>query len=232
MSEISEKTLKEIEEKKIVPQSHWNFILKNGVFWFLFLISIIIGSLAVATIIFMLTDYDWEAYKYMDKTQIEYIFLAIPYFWVIILIIFLTFAYYNFRHTRKGYIYEFYVVIVVNLFASVLLGTSLFFDGFDPEINEALLKNVPLYHKCVCTKEDIWDLPDKGLLGGKVTMIKNQDEFTLRDFHGNFWEVELENNKWPEEIPFQSGVEIKMVGQREGANIFWARGIGLWNGKP
>lgn len=228
MSDFSDKTLKVIEEKNITLQPRWSFLLRNYAVWFLFLLSVIFGSLAVATIIFMLSDFDWTAYKFLSQGAIKYELSAIPYFWIVIFIIFLIVAYYDFRRTKKGYIYNYYIIVLISLSASTVLGTALFFGGFNSQIHRLLLQQVPLYHKCVCTREDVWNQPDKGLLAGEITKINTQEEFTLEDFHEHSWNVQLKIEKWPEDVRYREGSVIKMKGLRDGVNGFVAREVSRW----
>ena len=93
MSTVSKKVLKTIEEKKITPKPRWHFVLKNYVFWFFLAITTFIGALAVTAVLFMLLDYDWDVFEYLDRGLFEHIFISIPYFWLAVLFLQVSFPY-------------------------------------------------------------------------------------------------------------------------------------------
>lgn len=230
MTDFSEETLKIIEEKGIKPKAKWQFLLKDYVVWFLFIASIVTGALAVATIIFILTDHDWEAYRYLDRSLFEHIFISIPYFWLAIFSLFIFAAYHNLKHTRGGYRYEIIIVVGASIFLSAILGITFFASGLDSEVHDIFSAQVPFYDSFVYTREDIWRATDKGLLGGQIISIKDQNDFMLRDFNGKVWQIQGQNLVWPVATPTK-GIKIKLIGIEEGCdcNRFVAKTIGLWD---
>ena len=72
MNKISEKILDKIKQQHIIPKPRWQFLLKDYLIWAVFVIATIIGSLSVGIIIHLLVDFDWTAYKYLDKGFFEY----------------------------------------------------------------------------------------------------------------------------------------------------------------
>ncbi len=229
MTDLSEKTLKAIEEKNIVAKPKWRFLLKNYVFWLFFVLATFIGALAVTVIIFIFLDHDWDVFEYFDKSLFEYIFISLPYFWLIIFLLFLAAAYYNFKYTRRGYRYNFFKIFAGGLLLSLTLGILLFLFGLDSEIHEIFLEQIPFYNKLVYTKEDIWVFPDKGLLSGEIIDNKNKEEFKLRDFSGNIWQIQTDGTTWPDNFVFQVGARIKLIGELKDDNIFLVKIIKPWD---
>lgn len=229
MSQTSDDILKTIEEKQITPKPKWQFSLKNLVFWLFFVFSIILGSLTVVTIIFMIADYDWDIYKYLDRSAFEHIFISIPYFWIIVLGLLIFAGYYNFRHTKRGYRQKTIILVFSSIAGSIILGTILFFCGMDCEIHEVFSEQLPYYDNLVHTKEDVWIFPEKGLLSGTITDIQNQNEFYLRDIDGNMWHVEDGNIEDFGNLVFCKGEEIKLIGQLKDDHNFSAKIIRPWH---
>jgi hypothetical protein len=229
MTEISEKTIKIIEEKKITPTPRWRFLLKNYVIWAFFAASIIIGALAITTIIFILTDSDWDVYKYLDRTLFEHIFVSIPYVWFAVLALFVIVAHYNYKQTRSGYRYGTFFAVGGSVILSLALGIILFFAGLDSEIHEFFSRQIPFYETIIYSKKDVWTNAERGLLAGEITDVKSQDEFTLRDLDGNIWQIKGKNLVWFGPSLPQKNVEIKLIGKIVNDSVFSPEVVRPWN---
>lgn len=229
MSELSDKTLKTLKERKITPEPCWHFIVKNYALWSLFLVSIIIGALAVTTIIFMLTDHDWDVYKYLDRSFFEHVFALLPYFWIAVFSLFIVIADYSLKNTYRGYRCGTLSVVGGSILLSALLGILLFMGGIDSEIHQIFSRQVPFYNSLVYVKEDVWTNAEKGLLGGELVNIENFNDFTLQDLNGKIWQIKGENLLWPYSSLPQKGEKVKLIGQVGGSNIFFAKIVRPWN---
>ncbi|MDD2696992.1 MAG: hypothetical protein PHE52_02450 [Candidatus Pacebacteria bacterium] len=231
--DISQKTLKTIEEKKITPEPRWHFLLKDYSLWFFFVFSVILGAMAVSAVLFMLTDSDWDVYEYLDRTLFEHVFVSMPYLWISILLFLLFIAYYNFEHTRRGYKYEIYKIIWGSVLISIVLGILLFFGGLGETIHGIFSRQVPFYNNIVYDKNDVWDNPQKGLLSGEIMSIENENEFLLRDFRGNVWQIRKEESlqcldRCFDESLVQTGMQIKLIGQIGTDSVFFVKAIRPW----
>jgi ABC-type dipeptide/oligopeptide/nickel transport system permease component len=113
--DVAEKTLKKIEEEHIKPEPRWHFILKDCSLWVAFIGSIFIGAIAISASIFMLTDQDWNVYRVLDRSLFKHILISLPYLWIIILLILMLLAYYNFKSTKGGYRYEMHTVVLCSI---------------------------------------------------------------------------------------------------------------------
>jgi len=228
MVSVSEKTFKTIKEKHINPQPKWQIVLRNHVFWLLFGSSVIIGALAVSIVLFILSERDWDVYRYLDKSLAEYIMISIPYLWLFIFILFALSSYYYFKNTSKGYRYDMSAILMVSFSASILIGTILFFGGINFHLQELLADNLPFYNNLVYTNEDVWDVAERGLLGGEVIEIRGPDQFILRDLKGEMWSVGMVSTSWPGNLVFQRGLRVKMIGYSMEDHIFFANTIRFW----
>lgn len=228
---VSEKTLKTIEEKKITPEPRWHFSLRDYFFWFLFFVSIIVGSLATSAILFMLFSNDWDVYEYLDRSLFEHIFISMPYLWISILVLFIFAAYYNFKYTRRGYRYEIYIIVFGSVLISIAAGSVLFYSGLGEGIHEIFMEQVPFYNNLVYDKEDVWDNPRKGLLAGEMTDIEDQDDFILRDFNGKIWLIKRGDPLCCDPALIRRGKEVELIGRMEDDNIFFVNSMRPWHNR-
>ncbi|MCK5510431.1 hypothetical protein KAI65_02720 [Candidatus Parcubacteria bacterium] len=186
---IGKKILDIIEEKKIIPRPKWQFLLKAVLTWISGIISLIIGALAFSVIIYMLKNNDWDAYMYINDSLLQFILLTLPYFWILFLIMFIFIFHYNFRHTKKGYKYRLYVVAVLSIFLSMLIGSVLYASGVGKSIDFVLSDRLPAYTKFINRRQKIWMAADEGRLGGIIINIKSEKEFELEDLEGKAWHI-------------------------------------------
>lgn len=213
MPELSEKIIKEIGEKKICPTPKWCFTVRDYGLFILFAVLIIVGAFAVATIIFMIVDYDWSAYRYLGQSRFESVLMALPYLWLIILGIFAYFAYSDLRHTKTGYRLEAPLLILISIISSTLLGTVIYSRGFDSELHELMACQIPAYHYLTYDRKDEWNNPDQGLLAGQISGINSADEFRLVDFHGRPWIIIIRACCFDQNL-IRKDNRIKMIGER------------------
>ncbi|MFA5871486.1 MAG: hypothetical protein WC858_02075 [Parcubacteria group bacterium] len=234
MSELGKKVLEKIKEEKIAPKPRWRFLLKDYFVWLLFLISLIIGAVAFCVSLHILFENDWDLYQYLHRSLAGHILISIPYIWIILLILFISVAYYNFKHTKEGYRHEAYVILGLSVIGSIILGTFLNTLGAGQEVEDVVASSIPIYESLTCchNRTDIWDQPGNGLLGGKIIKIVDPKVFELKDFHGVLWQVREDDDTLEyEPIRIVPGEEIKVIGEKEQENVFWAREIRPWQNK-
>jgi hypothetical protein len=234
MGEIGEKAIEKIKEEKIAPRPRWQFFLKDYLIWLAFFVAVIIGGLAFCVIFFVFLSNDWDLYKYLRVNPLEHFIFSLPYLWVIVLLVFLALAYYNYKHTKSGYRYEAYAVLGLSILASVFLGFLFHFAfGLGEKIDNALSSNLPVYSRihAYCNRQNIWSQPEKGLLGGRILNVGLEDGFDLEDFQGIIWQIEKDGQVFIREpVLVREGESVKLIGEKRAEKHFWAREIRSWNG--
>lgn len=230
MSAKADEILKCIRENKIKPCSKWKFLLKNYLFWSLFGLSTLIGAMAVSVIFFILTNNDWDIYRYLGKSFLSYILILMPYFWIVVLIFLTGTAYFNYRCTRKGYLFNPYGVIFTSIFISIILGGALFGFGMGEKVEDIFTRNIPYYAGVNMQKKIIWNNPEKGLLAGEIIEIRNENSFSLKDLSYERWEVEGDDIRWRDNRVRKVGQNVKIIGKIKDKNIFIAVEVRPWGG--
>jgi uncharacterized membrane protein len=230
--DFTKDVLSQIKDQKLAPRPRWQFTLKNYLLWALVGLATILGALAVTTIIFILTDYDWDVFVYLNRSFLVHVLMALPYLWLASLTLILVTIYYNFRHTKGGYHYEPYKIIGLSVFASLVLGTIMFWCGLDSEIHECLVDRLPLYGHLVQTNRDLWIYPEHGLLAGHITLFNDSQGFVFQDLHGTVWVVATDTQTiWDNRLHPATNTIIKLIGERQDAQHFRVRNIRPWNNR-
>ena len=219
---LSQEVIQKIKDKKILPRPKWKFVLKNYFIWIFGIISLVIGSLAMAVIIYMIRNNDWDLHERLSGSLFGTILMTLPYFWLIILVLFIGVVYYNIRHTKTGYHYNLLNIILVSIILSVMLGQIFYNLGLGRAIDERLAQHFSLYDKMFCQNSLIWHHPDKGLIVGDVFSPKGK-KLLNNDLNNNRWTIFIDRLPTMPLLPV--GQRIKIIGGVLNDNQFMANEI-------
>jgi hypothetical protein len=228
MNTIKKKILDTIEKKHLAPRPRWQFVVKNNTLWFLAGLAMLIGGFAVAVIIFILTDADWDIFVYLDKTPLQAILTMIPYIWLVVLLIVVIVSDTGIARTTHGYKYTKRVLISGSILGSVLIGTLLYLFGFGHTLHKTLVHQMPWYQNMTYTKRDQWFNPEKGLLSGTIVSI-GKDTLTLTAPDKTLWTAAAMMPEVFEEEDLSIGLHIKLIGDKTGDKTFTIQDLRLWN---
>jgi len=178
------KILEKIKKEHIKPKPRWEFLLKNYAIWIIFTSAVIIGSLATAVVIFMATHYNYV----VTENFLTEILIKLPYFWFIILIVFILIAIYNLKHTKKGYKYNIFLIIFLSIISSLIIGSIIYaFEGGE-QLEDIFYRRVPFYQKIMQYRGKMLLHPEQGVIPGVIIEI-NGDDIIVQDFRGTVWNI-------------------------------------------
>lgn len=228
MKDFSKNILGKIKKEKIKPIAKWSFVFKKSFVWSLFTLSVILGGLAFGSILAQITSTEWEIHPRVSDNLPYFVFITLPYLWIIFMIGFSALAFYYLRHTSKGYRYNTVIVINSSILISVLLGTSLYATGFSHRMEETFEDRIPFYNGMMNPRSRIWMMPEKGLLAGKILEIENEKEIKLEDFKNDIWIVDISEAKGNQISFLQENIRVKIIGEQDGKLLFIAEEIRPW----
>ncbi|MFH1412956.1 MAG: hypothetical protein ABIG10_02925 [bacterium] len=207
---FTKRVLKTIKEKKILPKPKLEFVLKNLAIWLLGILFLLIGSMASAVIIYMVRHNDWYLSDHLSDSPLAFVFATLPYFWLIILALFIFVAYYQIKCTREGYKYRICNIIALIFIFSVLLGQIFYNFGLGQKIDMHLSDNFDFYNKRLCHNSVVWNRPDRGIIIGIVEDVINQ-EIIIHDLDNKHWQVSINQIKTDPRLSI--GNKIKIIGE-------------------
>jgi len=225
MNSISDKTFEVIKEQKIAPAPKWKFLLKSYLIWLSASISMIIGSLSFAVIIFRLVNNDWEILEFINRGFWAHLAESLPYLWLGILIAFIFLAYYNVRHTKGAYRHQAYWLVIISIIVSLGLGGILYGFGLAPDLHYYLNHNFPFIQNLTHDREEFLTQSEVGLLAGTVKEeLTGEALYLIEDFHGVDWMVKQGKDFVKPNFQIKVGDMIRLTGQIESnkINIFVA----------
>lgn len=231
MNKLCDKVLCKIKEEKIEPKPRWQFLLKDYFIWLAFAVSVVIGGLAFCVALSIVIDNDWDIYRYLSISPAKHVLFSLPYIWIVLVVLFLGLAFYNYKHTKSGYRHGTFVILGLSVVGSVILGLVFHSLGMGKKIDKVFAKNLPFYQNihCCCNRKDIWSQPEKGLLGGRILKVKEENEFDMEDFSGIVWQIEKNNQTFIRgPVLIIENQEVKLIGEKKAERRFRAREIRPW----
>jgi hypothetical protein len=229
MKDLSRSIIEAIKKEKIIPVPKWHFLLKNYVIWSLFFISAILGGIAFSIILLQLSDIDWDIARRVHPNTGEWLIAITPYFWIIILILFVGIAYHNFRHTEKGYKSGTFLILGTSVLVSLIAGSIVFATGISRHI-ETFGNNIPRFREMHSPRMRLWMQENKGLMAGVVKEIF-QEEILLRSLQDKIWNVDIRDAKLIDIPVLEVNQKIGVLGERIDNMHFKANEIRPWQ-KP
>lgn len=228
MKNFSKDILGKIKKEEIKPIPKWNFVFKTSFVWTAFGVSVVLGGFAFGSILAQINATEWDVHPHVTDSLWYFVFLALPYVWIVFLIGFSALAYYYLRHTSKGYRYNAVIVVNSSVLISVLLGSALFATGISHRMEEKFEERLPFYHGIMDPRMKIWMSPEKGLLAGKIIKIENEEEIKLIDFKKNVWTVDISEATWKRNEFVQENIRVKVIGTKNGEFLFIAKEVRPW----
>lgn len=229
MSKLSKSILETIKREKVKPTPKWVFLLKRSVVWGLFAASVLIGSVALGLILFQIEDADYASFHQMGRGSFEFIALALPYFWILLMGGFVALAFYHYRHTEGGYKTGVFAIVGLSLTCSLTLGFAFHASGLTEKLDR-LLTTIPQYERLNFGKRMLWQRPDQGFLSGTILLIEENNVIVLQDFGSQRWNVRTEKARISPRAILEPGERIKAVGEKMDPIHFNAEFIAPWMG--
>lgn len=232
MKNLIQETIEKIKEKNIIPESRWKYLLKKYALWVLFGIVVMLASISFLAAYENTRSLDWDLYRFMHQNIFMYIFSILPYFWIILIVVFLAATFFEIRKTENGYRYGW--LKIFGIIAGSILAFSIFLSlfGAGGRFHSTLSNNFPYYGRhMVVTKESQWMRPEKGFLAGTITSVSGS-KLSLKDLNGENWKVQIEKEAliFPA-VDVSRGEIVKIIGKKQDGKNFQANEIRPWTGK-
>lgn len=231
MDKLIKDTIAEIKNRHIVPEAKWKYLLRRYGLWLLFALVVLLAGVAFSSAIYALANLDWDLYRFMHQNALIYSLSIFPYFWSVVLVIFMLAAFVEFRKTETGYRFSWIKIISITIGGIILLGAVMLYFGFGRNFNTIINNRAPyLGQHMMVTKESQWSNPSSGFLSGTIVSIST-DKLTLTDLQEKKWTIFLnEKTLIRPKANVAIGQMIKIIGTQSDDQNFEALEIRPWIG--
>ncbi|MFA6253030.1 MAG: hypothetical protein WCV69_02065 [Patescibacteria group bacterium] len=224
MEHSGQEILDKIKEQKIQPKKRWEFLFKNYFLWLAFALAIILGGLASSATIFVFKHVTWVEMA-PGFSPLKRLWVNLPLFWLLSLLLFCFLAWYDFKNTKRGYKYHPLIIVSWSVVLSIALGVAMYSLGLGQKLEDTFFRRVPLYKQMFRQGGRMLVEPDKGHLVG-VIISMNSDFITIEDFRGRSWTISTSTAE------FQVGQRVMLIGRVEDGNNFICESIKPWLKNP
>jgi len=223
MSKISQNVLDKIKEDDLKPKPKWVFVLWNVMLIASFISAILVGALVTGLVILKLSHLEWGFMRIIGDGVLPGYWEVLPIMWLGLLVLVVILASQVFEMMEGNYKYSHWIVLGGAVVSSILLGGVVYASRLADVLENSLRANLNVYEQMETLAEQKWNLPEKGLLPGKIIEIRESD-FDLEDLKDNEWIVtaDLEMIKRARLQPNQM---IMVIGEKTADGEFLARDI-------
>jgi hypothetical protein len=229
MSKFAKKIIGKIKKEEIKPLPKHLFILKEALFWTLFIIPVVAGGIALSLIFFSLTQVNPEIFEDPKISRFEHMLSVFPLIWILFLGIFGGISYIAFRNTKQGYKIPPLHLIAANIAMSIVFAIGFLLGGGTDRFEYEIGKKIPFLPPHEIRDASFWQHPEKGRIGGEVTQVMQELEwFAIEDVRQKQWHIngkKLSDYFW---LRIKVGEKIKVSGKQISENTFEADHIFPW----
>ncbi|MFA7209041.1 MAG: hypothetical protein WC120_02025 [Parcubacteria group bacterium] len=230
MKNLIQDTLNKIKTEHIAPEPRWKFLLRKAGAWALVGSVILLGAAAIAVAYYLISQLDWDLYRFTSRSAIAYTLPMVPYFWFILLGLFILAAFFGVRRTESGYRFNGLWVVALVVAGILLTGFFMARAGLGSRLDH-MMRGVPFYARSIETKEKQWMQPEEGFLAGTV-LSASEDAIGLDDLAGERWNVKVDEKTLVRPAAdVSTGQMIKVIGTKQSARDFSAAEIRPWAGR-
>lgn len=200
--------LARIERAGVRPIPKQYFSLRNVLLWILAALSVVVGGLSVASIIFRVANIPRVLPPGLTELPVPVIAKLMPVLWILLLGLFSFLAYREIRATKRGYKFELHTLLLALLLASCVFGIAFYATGVGARLDHFAGSHVPFVSRLDDTQKERWMRPERGFLIGTVTE-RSTDSFMLVDPEHRIWTVQIGSTTDTEEIQVAMRVGVR-----------------------
>lgn len=230
--DVKNKVLSRIEREGVNPRGRWQFVGKECAVWCAWVGTIFLASVAVAVSFFIISHRQYALYEATHESFWPFMLEVLPYIWISIFILSGFLALYHLRHTKRGYRYPFWTIILTSIFLSLCGGLMLHLFGMSFIFDRQLGEYMPGYISQNTMEKQFWQQPVEGrLIGTYVRGSENGATVIIEDVIGDEWIMNTAELYDRDLELLRQGVPVRLLGVVPAGSetgVFHACGVFPW----
>lgn len=213
---IRDRVFSAIDEQNVEPRPCYVFWCQNSAMWLLWLLTVLLGALATAVLLFTSTYRYYDIYEAMHDNFVTFFLQALPLLWILAFIVLMVVAMQGLRATRRGYRLSPALVGGSSVGASVLLGVVASSLGFGFIVDRALGEYAPMYYSAAEREQKMWQQPAEGRLVGRATSMAQpaQTQVAFMDSVGTTWTIDVNELQQEDRELLHSTQRVRVLGKQ------------------
>jgi hypothetical protein len=221
-----------IEQEHVCPRSRMFFRGRECFIWLLWLITVIVGALAVAVSAFVVTHHQYAVYQATHENLFTFVVAVLPYVWLVVFGVMSFLAVYNLRHTKRGYRYSIVTVLASSIVVSFAAGSALHLFGLGYVVDSYLGNQMGMYMSQDKVEMKLWQQPDEGRLVGMQVLqtVSSSSLIIFQDISGKRWQMDVTELFAVDKQLLSQKDKVRILGKvlNPETNLFHACGVFTW----
>lgn len=208
--------LSRIEHEQMRPKSKWFFQSTRCIIWIFWITTIIVGSIAVAELIYISMHSGIEFFEMTHGSLAAFVLDSLPFVWLIAFLSMVVLAFYNMRKTQRGYKYPLWQIIGSSILFTVGGGAVLYAVGVSAMLDSAIDKRMPGYLTVEERQMYMWGHPEDGRLTGTfIEHIAEQNVVRFLDSVDREWVVAIHELPIKDRELLVNGAHVRLLGESD-----------------
>ncbi len=216
----------------VCPRSKAFFKTKEYLVWSLWGVSVILGALAVAVALFVVSYQKSGMYMHHGRGAVDFFIASLPFLWVGVLVTMVLLAAFHMRHTKRGYRYPLWLLTISSLVLSFAGGALLHLLGVGKTADYHLGQNMRMYTSQEKMEKKLWHSPMHGRLIGTQEAVAPLPlkGATFTDVSGTVWQLDTSELSDTERQFLTNGMMVRLTGTTTDMNekSFYVCGVLPW----
>ncbi|MAZ30436.1 hypothetical protein CL655_04125 [bacterium] len=223
--DICNGVMERIKAGEVCPRSRGWFTCLECFVWMFWLAAVVVGALAIG-ILFYTTISGWFGFhEAKAMSRLGMVLAYVPVVWVAILILTVVLAYRNVRHTKRGYRYPVWLILISSIGTSFIGGLVFFAIGFGFFVDTKLGEEMSRYASYYKQQELFWQAPTENRWLGTVAV---EGDMVFADANGAHWELNTAELTEPELQLLMDGQQVKLLGVSDDMQAINVCGVFPW----
>lgn len=213
--DLKSQILSKIEKEAVVPRSRLFYRSYHMGLWFVWLITAVVGSVAVAVTLSIVSYKQFALYEVTHPNFIDFAMDYLPLLWIVVFISMLILAAYNLRHTKTGYRYPLWQILSSSLVISILGGFSLHILGMGFAVDKQFGVLTDYYQSQERLEQRMWQQPEQGRLLGVMLeeeIIQPMPFVNFIDSRSGNWQLDITELDEEDIINLNSRKLVRVLG--------------------
>lgn len=226
---LSTAVLQRISQEHVAVLPRWQFLLAEYGIWVMWVLSVLIGAIAFSVLIFFYMHAGFSFYEATHDNIFDFLLDVLPSAWIIVFVLMAIIAHYNLRHTKMGYKYTLFQVLISSLIFSFIGGVIFHMLGFGFMVDTFVGRQIPIFPSLERVETHMWQKPMQGRMIGTFTGTSTEDGIVLfTDNAGTVWRLNTQELNPLDLQNLYSGDVVHIIGVPSTTTDAYFHGCGVF----
>ena len=228
-SPLSASILSRIHTEHLTHVPRWQFLCTEYGIWALWFVSVFVGAISFSVMLFFMQHAGFALYEATHDNIFGFLLDVMPFAWIVVFVLMALFAHFNLRHTKHGYRYKVWQVLLSSIVCSFIGGVFLHMVGMSFLVDDFMNKEAPFFGGLQGIETRMWQKPKEGRMIGTYTGKTEIDDVVLfTDNNGASWQLNIAELNPMDLDSLYEGTEVRVLGVPSSTKESFFQGCGVF----